>query len=106
MLSENKVKENIVKKTIEEKSKGIGPEWMQKLSKKVPNIPFKKNWQDVVLKRLIRNAAENDFDAIALAGGNIQADRYDLSKQEYEVKLKLNLFHHFSKYKYYSKYKY
>ena len=54
-------------------------------SKKVPDIPFKKNWQDVVLKRLIRYAAENDFDAIALAGGEIQADRYDLSKQVNEV---------------------
>jgi len=53
--------------------------------KKAPDIPFKKNWQDLVLKRLIRYAAENDFDAIALAGGNIQADRYDLSKQVNEV---------------------
>jgi hypothetical protein len=52
---------------------------------KVPDIPFKNNWQDVVLKRLIRYAAENDFDAIALAGGEIQADRYDLSKQVNEV---------------------
>ena len=51
----------------------------------VPDIPFKNNWQDVVLKRLIRYAAENDFDAIALAGGEIQADRYDLSKQVNEV---------------------
>jgi len=46
----------------------------------VPDIPFKKNWQDIVLKRLIRYASENGFDAIAMTGGSIQADRYDLSK--------------------------
>ena len=45
-----------------------------------PNLPFKNNWQDVVLKRLVRYAAENGFDAIAMTGGNIQKDRYDLSK--------------------------
>ena len=46
----------------------------------VPDLPFKKNWQDIVLKRMIRYAAENGFDAIAMTGGNIQKDRYDLSK--------------------------
>ena len=54
-------------------------------SEKVPDIPFKKNWQDIVLKRLIRYASENGFDAIAMTGGNIQADRYDLSKQVNEI---------------------
>ena len=47
----------------------------------IPNLPFKKNWQDIVLKRLVRYAAENGFDAIAMTGGNIQKDRYDLSTQ-------------------------
>jgi hypothetical protein len=53
----------------------------QSLFDRVPNLPFKKNWQDIVLKRMIRYAAENGFDAIAMTGGNIQKDRYDLSKQ-------------------------
>ena len=56
-------------------------------SEKVPDIPFKKNWQDIVLKRLIRYASENGFDAIAMTGGNIQADRYDLSKYIDSVKI-------------------
>jgi hypothetical protein len=47
----------------------------------VPDLPFKKNWQDIVLKRMIRYASENGFDSIAMTGGNIQKDRYDLSKQ-------------------------
>jgi len=61
---------------------------IMKYEGKVPNIPFKNNWQDVVLKRLIRYAAENDFDAIALAGGNIQADRYDLSNHIDSISIK------------------
>lgn len=46
---------------------------------KVPNLPFKKNWQDVVLKKLIKYASENGFDAIAMTGGDIQKERYNLS---------------------------
>ena len=55
---------------------------------KVPNLPFKKNWQDIVLKRMIRYAAENGFDAIAMTGGNIQKDRYDLSKHIDSIQVK------------------
>ena len=54
----------------------------------VPDIPFKKNWQDIVLKRLIRYASENGFDAIAMTGGNIQADRYDLSNHIDSISIK------------------
>jgi len=52
-----------------------------------PNLPFKNNWQDVVLKRLVRYAAENGFDAIAMTGSNIQKDRYDLSKHINQVNI-------------------
>jgi len=57
-------------------------------SEKVPDIPFKKNWQDIVLKRLIRYASENGFDAIAMTGGSIQADRYDLSNHIDSISIK------------------
>ena len=46
---------------------------------KAPDLPFKKNWQDVVIKKLIKYASENDFDSIAMAGGDIQKERYKLS---------------------------
>jgi len=46
----------------------------------VPDLPFKKNWQDVVIKKLIKYASENGFDAIAMTGGDIQKERYDLSQ--------------------------
>jgi hypothetical protein len=47
----------------------------------VPNAPFKKSWHELVLKRMLRYAAENGYDKIAWTTGNQQADRYDLSKQ-------------------------
>jgi len=47
----------------------------------VPNAPFKKTWHELALKRMLRYAAENGYDAIAWTTGEQQADRYDLSKQ-------------------------
>jgi hypothetical protein len=47
----------------------------------VPDAPFKKTWHELVLKRMIRYAAENGFDRIAWTTGEQQAERYDLSKQ-------------------------
>jgi len=39
----------------------------------VPNAPFKNNaWVDLVLKRMIRYAAENKFDSVAWIPGNVQ----------------------------------
>lgn len=51
-------------------------------SEGVPNAPFKNNaWAKLALKRSIRWAAENEFDAVAWTTGEQQAERYDLSKQ-------------------------
>jgi hypothetical protein len=47
----------------------------------VPNAPFKKTWPDLVLKRLVADAIEGGYDAIAWTDGATQAARYDLSKQ-------------------------
>lgn len=47
----------------------------------VPDAPFKKTWPELTVKRMIRWAAENDFDRIAWTPGADQAKRYDLSKQ-------------------------
>lgn len=42
----------------------------------IPNAPFKNNaWTELVLKRMIRYAAENGFDAVAWIPGNIQNGR-------------------------------
>lgn len=47
----------------------------------VINFPFKNNWYEIVTKRLIRYAADNDFDAIAFQKGIVSAKRYDEIKK-------------------------
>jgi len=47
----------------------------------VPDFPFKTNYHEVVLKRIIRMAAEQGFEKIGWITGAQTADRYDLSKQ-------------------------
>ena len=46
----------------------------------VPNAPFKSTWPMLIMKRMLRYAAENGFDKVAWTPGEIQADRYDMSK--------------------------
>jgi hypothetical protein len=51
------------------------------LTKGVPDAPFKTTWPELSLKRMIRYAAENGYDRIGWTPGEVQAERYDLSKQ-------------------------
>lgn len=47
----------------------------------VPNAPFKKNWAELGLKRMIQEAVANDYDKIAWTTGQQQAKRYSLEKE-------------------------
>jgi len=47
----------------------------------VPDAPFKKNWQELAMKRAMQMAAEGGYDRVAFTTGNQQSARYDLSKQ-------------------------
>lgn len=47
----------------------------------VPDAPFKTTWPELSMKRMIRYAAEHGYDQIAWTPGEVQAARYDLSKQ-------------------------
>lgn len=49
----------------------------------VPDMPFKNTdqWVNLALRRMMIYAAENGFDRIAWTNGEMQADRYNLSKQ-------------------------
>jgi hypothetical protein len=47
--------------------------------KQVPNAPFKKNWEEMALKRLIHHAAEKGYHGIVVTPGAEQADRYNLA---------------------------
>ena len=46
----------------------------------VPDAPYKKNWHELALKRMIQHAAEKGYDSIAITPGEEQAKRYGLSK--------------------------
>lgn len=52
----------------------------------VPDMPYKgSKWQDLVMKRMIRWAADNGYDRLGWITGKDTADRYDLSKVVSEV---------------------
>ena len=52
----------------------------QLASRGVPDAPFKKDWHELALKKMIHHAAMNGYDQIAITPGAEQADRYGLSK--------------------------
>lgn len=47
--------------------------------KAVPNFPFKKSWPDLAIKRWLREAVDNDYDAVSWTPGEAQRDRFQLS---------------------------
>ena len=51
-----------------------------KVGNLVPDAPFKKNWEEMALKRLIHHAAENGYHGVVVTPGAEQADRYNLAK--------------------------
>jgi hypothetical protein len=42
----------------------------------VPDAPFKKNWHELAMKRLLNYAVDNGYDSIAITPGSEQAKRY------------------------------
>ena len=48
---------------------------------RVPRFPFSKTWHELALKHILRYASENGYDSIAWTTGEMQQNRYDLSKQ-------------------------
>jgi hypothetical protein len=51
-----------------------------KMNSMVPNAPFKKNWHEMALKKMIHHAAENGYHGIVITPGTEQSKRYDLSR--------------------------
>ena len=55
----------------------------------VPNAPLiadTESWAMLAFRRMVRHAAEHGFDRIAWTPGEVQAARYDLSKQVEEIR--------------------
>lgn len=54
---------------------------IDQFKKGIPDIfPFKKNWHEFVLRRMINNAVEQGYDEVAWTTGRQQRERYNLSK--------------------------
>jgi hypothetical protein len=69
----------------------------------VPDAPFKKNWHELAMKRLLNYAVDNGYDSIALTPGAEQAKRYSLSKHIDSIMLTPNQYMNNDKYPYYFK---
>lgn len=46
----------------------------------VPDAPFRDTWAQYVMKRILRMAAEGNYNYVAWTTGQMQADRYNLAK--------------------------
>jgi len=46
----------------------------------VPDAPFKKDWHELGMKRMLQEAVDNDYESLSWTTGKQQADRYNLSK--------------------------
>ena len=56
----------------------------------IPDAPFDKNWHELAMKRMLRYAAEEGYDAIAWTKGEQQAERYDIGSVVTAVDYRLN----------------
>ena len=54
----------------------------------VPDAPFKKDWQELAMRKVMELASEGGYDKVALTPGAEQAARYDLSKEISRVEWK------------------
>ena len=52
---------------------------IQTHAKGVPDAPFKSDWHELVMKRMLREAAAQNYDKLSWTTGQQQAERYDLS---------------------------
>lgn len=58
------------------RAKELEEELIKADKSKIPDFPFKSTWPDLALKRMIREAAEKNYDAISWTPGKAQAERY------------------------------
>jgi hypothetical protein len=54
----------------------------------IPDAPYKKNWQEMAMRRAIQMAADGGYERVAFTTGAQQADRYNLAKQVDEIRYK------------------
>jgi hypothetical protein len=77
------LKTAVDKKVISQEEAKNYKDWSKGENSTIPNFPFKRTdqWTDLVVKRIIREAAEQGKTRISWTPGEAQAARYDLSKE-------------------------
>jgi len=73
---------------VEEMQSDIVQDMKRNFGERVTDFPFKNNWYELVTKRLIRYAADNNLDAVAIPKGSTIASRY---KQKIDFVKEINL---------------
>jgi hypothetical protein len=70
--------ETAAREALQTRARGGGdlPDGLTSDLGRVPDAPFKKTWPDLTLKRLVKEAVDNDYDQIAWTTGATQAKRY------------------------------
>ena len=76
---------------------------VRQIGEGVPDAPFKKNWHELAMKRLLNYAADNGYDSIAFTPGAEQAKRFSLSKHIDSIMLTPNQYPNKDTHPYYFK---
>ena len=74
----NKAKERL-EKASEERRQAELPS-VDPFNRQPSEAPFEKNWHELAMKRMLRYAAENGYDAVAWTKGEQQGERYNLGQ--------------------------
>ena len=55
--------------------------YSKKFSNEAIDFPFKNTWYEIVFKRMIRDAADNGYDQVAIPSGVVAARRYKMDRK-------------------------
>lgn len=75
-LAIERIQADSIQKAIEAALVSINYPAKKAFEEGVPNAPFKKTWHELALKRMLRYAVDNGYDAIAWTTGEQQVKRY------------------------------
>jgi hypothetical protein len=56
----------------------------------IPDAPYKKNWQEMAMRRAIQMAVDEGYDRVAFTTGKQQAERYNLAKHINDLNIARN----------------
>ena len=68
------------------KAEALHQDLLHKSNTTAPDAPFKKNWHEMALKKMIHHAAKNGYDAIAITPGAEQAERYNMAQHVSDIR--------------------